>query len=142
MLPMLLCNSSHSGSGFFVGLLGIAYYAQIHHIAYFIVVQIFVGVFEVRLCMLAVCYVKVFHFNPSVNRLARSGGSDGELVWEEEQRTVLGNMECSHFTWQHSWYSYSIDLGSAWKAMVTAHYACGGGGGGERPNFMIKHCYF
>ena len=31
-----------------VGLLGVAYYAQIHNIAYFIVVQIAVGVFEVR----------------------------------------------------------------------------------------------
>ena len=38
---------SQSGSGVFVGLLGVAYYAEIHHIAYFIVVQIFVGVFEV-----------------------------------------------------------------------------------------------
>ena len=31
----------------FVGLLGVAYFADIHHIAYFIVVQIFVGAFEV-----------------------------------------------------------------------------------------------
>ena len=35
------------GSGVFVGLLGVAYYAEIHHLAYFIVVQIFVGIFEV-----------------------------------------------------------------------------------------------
>lgn len=38
----------HVGSGVFVGLLGVAYFAEIHHIAYFIVVQIGVGVFEVR----------------------------------------------------------------------------------------------
>ena len=106
----------YSGSGVFVGLLGVAYYAQIHHIAYFVVVQIFVGVFEVRLSTL-LC--EVFDSVPSVDRLARSGGSDGELVWEEEQRAILGNMECSHITWQHSWYSYTIDLGSAWKTMVT-----------------------
>ena len=37
------------GSGVFVGLLGVAYYAEVHHIAYFIVVQIFVGVFEVSM---------------------------------------------------------------------------------------------
>ena len=35
------------GSGVFVGLLGVAYYAGVHHIAYFVVVQIFVGVFQV-----------------------------------------------------------------------------------------------
>jgi hypothetical protein len=34
------------GSGVCVGLLGVAYYAQIHNIAYFILVQIVVGVFE------------------------------------------------------------------------------------------------
>ena len=49
---MLICDVklntlSHPGSGVFVGLLGVAYFAEIHHIAYFIVVQIFVGVFEV-----------------------------------------------------------------------------------------------
>ena len=36
-----------TGCGVFVGLLGVAYYANIHTIAYFIVVQVFVGVFEV-----------------------------------------------------------------------------------------------
>ena len=35
--------------GVFVGLLGVAYYAEIHHVAYFVVVQIFVGIFEVSL---------------------------------------------------------------------------------------------
>ena len=35
------------GSGVFVGLLGVAYYAKIHNITYFILVQIGVGVFEV-----------------------------------------------------------------------------------------------
>lgn len=43
-----LLLSSTLGSGVFVGLLGVTYFAQIHHIAYFIVVQIFVGVFQVR----------------------------------------------------------------------------------------------
>ena len=35
------------GSGVFVGMLGVAYFADIHHLAYYIVIQIFVGVFEV-----------------------------------------------------------------------------------------------
>ena len=35
----------------FVGLLGVAYYAEIHHIAYFVVVQIFVG--RLQYCMTA-----------------------------------------------------------------------------------------
>ena len=40
------------------------------------------------------------HINSSaVDRLAGSGGSDGQLVWEEEQRTVPRNMECSHLCW-------------------------------------------
>uniref|UniRef100_A0A1X7UQD1 Major facilitator superfamily (MFS) profile domain-containing protein n=1 Tax=Amphimedon queenslandica TaxID=400682 RepID=A0A1X7UQD1_AMPQE len=34
------------GSGVFVGMLGVAYFADIHHLAYYIVIQIFVGVFE------------------------------------------------------------------------------------------------
>lgn len=34
------------GSGVFVGLLGVAYYIEMHHISYFIVIQIFVGIFE------------------------------------------------------------------------------------------------
>uniref|UniRef100_A0A1X7TVC1 Major facilitator superfamily (MFS) profile domain-containing protein n=1 Tax=Amphimedon queenslandica TaxID=400682 RepID=A0A1X7TVC1_AMPQE len=34
------------GSGIFVSLLGVAYYANVHHLAYFIFVQIFVGIFE------------------------------------------------------------------------------------------------
>lgn len=38
-----------TGCGVFVGLLGVAYYAEIHHIAYFIVIQIFVGIFEVSI---------------------------------------------------------------------------------------------
>ena len=54
----------------------------------------------------------------SVHRLARHSGSDGELVWKEEQRTLLGNMECPHVTRQHSWYSHPINLGSARKSMV------------------------
>lgn len=37
-----------TGSGVFVGLLGVAYYAEIHNITYFILVQIGVGMFEVR----------------------------------------------------------------------------------------------
>ena len=37
----------YTGSGIFVGLLGVAYFSEIHHIAYFIVIQIFVGIFEV-----------------------------------------------------------------------------------------------
>ena len=44
---VILVSTTAAGSGVFVGLLGVAYYAEIHHIAYFIVVQIFVGVFEV-----------------------------------------------------------------------------------------------
>ena len=35
------------GCGVFVGLLGVAYYAQVHHLVYFIMIQIFVGIFEV-----------------------------------------------------------------------------------------------
>ena len=92
-----------------------AYYAQIHHIAYFIVVQIFVGVFEVRLNTV---HCKVLDSVPSVDRLAGGGGSDGKLVWEEEQRTVLGNMECSYFHRKHPWHCYPINLGSTWKSMV------------------------
>ena len=38
-----------AGSGICVGLLGVAYYAQIHSITYFIIVQIGVGVFEVTM---------------------------------------------------------------------------------------------
>ena len=44
---MNISVATTAGSGVFVGLLGVAYYTEIHHIAYFIVVQIFVGVFEV-----------------------------------------------------------------------------------------------
>lgn len=43
----MLAAVDYVGSGVFVGLLGVAYFADIHHIAYFVVVQIFVGVFEV-----------------------------------------------------------------------------------------------
>ena len=35
------------GSGIFVGLLGMAQFAKIHTIVYFIIVQIAVGIFEV-----------------------------------------------------------------------------------------------
>ena len=35
------------GSGIFVGLLGVAYFGDIHSIEYFLIIQIFVGVFEV-----------------------------------------------------------------------------------------------
>ena len=31
----------------FVGLLGVAYYAEIHYLVYFIMIQLFVGIFEV-----------------------------------------------------------------------------------------------
>ena len=37
------------GSGIFVGLLGVAYFANIHNLAYYVIVQIFVGVFEVKM---------------------------------------------------------------------------------------------
>ena len=43
-----LVHSFATGSGVFVGLLGVAYYAKIHNITYFILVQIGVGMFEVR----------------------------------------------------------------------------------------------
>ena len=48
----------NAGSGIFVGLLGVAYYAEIHHIAYFIVIQIFVGVFEVSLARFKINLIK------------------------------------------------------------------------------------
>lgn len=47
-LVFVLCTI---GSGVFVGLLGVAYYAQIHSITYFILIQIGVGVFEVYVDM-------------------------------------------------------------------------------------------
>ena len=37
------------GSGIFVGLLGVAYFANIHNLAYYVIVQIFVGIFEVKM---------------------------------------------------------------------------------------------
>ena len=40
------------GSGVFVSLLGVAYYANVHHLAYFIFVQIFVGIFEVTIIII------------------------------------------------------------------------------------------
>ena len=52
---MNISVATTAGSGVFVGLLGVAYYAEIHHIAYFIVVQIFVGVFEVSVVVLSTC---------------------------------------------------------------------------------------
>ena len=36
------------GSGIFVGLLGMAQFAKIHMIVYFVIVQIAVGIFEVN----------------------------------------------------------------------------------------------
>ena len=56
----------------------------------------------------------------SVDRLAGGGGSDGKLVWEEEQRTVLGNMEFSYFHRKHPWHHCPIHMGSTRTAMVCA----------------------
>ena len=53
-----------TGSGVFVGLLGVAYYAEIHHISYFIVIQIFVGIFEVkRLYVCIECYYILYIYS-------------------------------------------------------------------------------
>ena len=79
----------------------------------------------------------------TVDRLARCGSSDGELVWEEEQRTVFGNMECSHVTWQHSRRGYPIDLGLPRRAMVRlrSSYFFGGGGGGGGGDIVANHVF-
>lgn len=53
---------SLQGGGVFIGLLGVAYYAEIHHIAYFVVVQIFVGVFEVS-CSNIIYYSRSENFH-------------------------------------------------------------------------------
>ena len=47
-MQLWMCILLLLGSGVFVGLLGVAYYAEIHNITYFILVQIGVGMFEVR----------------------------------------------------------------------------------------------
>ncbi len=41
-----------AGCGVFVSLLGVAYYASIHHLVYFVMIQIFVGIFEVSACII------------------------------------------------------------------------------------------
>ena len=52
---------SFAGSGVFVGLLGIAYFAEIHNITYFIVVQIAVGVFEVSFgCIIVTEHIRSY----------------------------------------------------------------------------------
>ena len=51
------------GSGVFVGLLGVAYYGNIHNITYFILVQIVVGVFEVKYLVEHVTSVAMSHFS-------------------------------------------------------------------------------
>ena len=51
----------HTGSGIAVGLLGVIYYAEIHHIAYFIVIQILVGMFEVGEIFNTHIYIYFFH---------------------------------------------------------------------------------
>ena len=46
-MQLLIRTIAVAGCGVFVGLLGVAYYAEIHHLVYFIMIQIFVGIFEV-----------------------------------------------------------------------------------------------
>ena len=69
---MLLIIIADLGSGVFVGLLGVAYFADIHHLAYYVVVQVFVGIFEVKnnIVMLPSYFCIVY-------RLAWHSSSDG-----------------------------------------------------------------
>ena len=68
--PVFLLHA-FTGCGVFVGLLGVAYYAKIHTIAYFIVVQVFVGIVEVS-SVIALHDNTMYVKNCTVNRFGTS----------------------------------------------------------------------
>ena len=112
------------GSGVMVGLLGLAYYLEIHQIAYFIIVQLLVGIFEVRknlkpFSLPPSLYLFIFQHVPfcclelvhAVHWLARGSSSDGKLVWKKKPWANPGNMEHKLSHWKHLGYSNPIHLG-------------------------------
>lgn len=66
-------GSLFAGCGVLVGLLGVSYFANIHFLPYFIIVQIFVGIFEVSGVIISLLLSLFF----SVYRLASYSSSDG-----------------------------------------------------------------
>ena len=110
-----------------VGLLGLAYYLEIHQIVYFIIVQLLVGIFEVRKNLKLSSLPPSLYFLSSmyicclmhtVHWLARGSGSDGQLVWKKKPWANPGNMEHQLSHWEHLGDSNPIHLGQTRPAMV------------------------
>ena len=124
----------HAGSAVTVALLGVAYFARIHHLAYFIVVQILGGVMQVSPAIVWFGFHSHFLILPfpfsyshslmlSVHRVARSGSSNGELV---RQTTVIPPGQRMKILWafmasSSSFLFYSIAGGSLWASGIHTH---------------------